>query len=100
MSKSKTPKSNATEKAINVTRVAKRLGWVSTDDPDEAINTLTKEAEKMKENVYKYLESLANLGRNFCYENQPSCIKCPMKDGCKYRTSHGMDKKKGFLRRR
>jgi len=97
---SKTPKNNATEKAINVTRVAKRLGWVSTDDTDEAINTLTKEAEKMKENVYKYLESLANLGRNYCYENDPSCIKCPMKDGCKYRASQGMDKKKGFLRRR
>ena len=54
----------------------------------------------MKENVYKYLESLANLGGNFCYENEPSCIKCPMKDGCKYRTLHGMNKKKGFLRRR
>jgi len=91
---------NTTEKAKNVTRVAKRLGWVSTDDPDEAINTLTKEAEKMNENIYKYLESLANLGKNFCHENGPSCIKCPMKEGCKYRITYGTDKKKGFLRKR
>jgi hypothetical protein len=38
-----------TDKAKNVGRVAKRLGWVSTDDPDEAIKILSKEAEKMKD---------------------------------------------------
>jgi hypothetical protein len=100
ISDSKPTKNKATEKAINVTRVAKRLGWISIDDPDEAINILTNEAEKMNENVYKYLESLANLGRKFCYENEPGCINCPMKDGCKYRASHGTDKKKGFFRKR
>ncbi|MCK4347626.1 MAG: DUF87 domain-containing protein [Thermoplasmatales archaeon] len=96
----KSTTNNTTEKAKNVTRVAKRLGWVSTDDPDEAINALTKEAEKMNENIYKYLESLANLGKNFCHESGPNCIKCPMKEGCKYRATHGTDEKKGFLRKR
>jgi len=90
--------SKATEKALNVTRVAKRLGWISTDDPDEALRTLTKEAEKMKENVYKYLESLAKLGENYCHKDNPGCIKCPMKDGCKYRTTYS--KKAGFFKRK
>ena len=48
-----TKKEPVTEKAKHVTRVAYRLGWVSTDDPSEAIEILTKEAEKMNENVYK-----------------------------------------------
>lgn len=100
MPESKPTTDNTTEKAKDVARVAKRLGWVSTDDPDEAITELTKEAEKMNENIYKYLESLANLGKNFCHESGPNCIKCPMKEGCKYRVTHGTDKKKGFLRKR
>ena len=94
------PFGNTTEKAKNVTLVAKRLGWISTDNPDEAINLLTKEAEKMNENVYKYLESLANLGKNFCHENTPDCINCPMKDGCKYRATNNIGLKKGFFRKR
>jgi DNA helicase HerA-like ATPase len=83
-----------TEKAKAVNRVAKRLGWVSTDDPDETIKILTKEAEKMNENVYKYLDSLAQLGKKFCHEQNPTCIKCPMNKGCQYRTTQG---KKGGL---
>jgi len=86
-------KSNLTSKAGDVSRVANRLGWVSTEDPDEAIKTLTKEAEKMNENVYKYLESLAKLGRNFCHKDNPTCIKCPMNKGCKYRATTGSQKK-------
>ena len=82
-----------TDKATNVTRVAKRLGWVTTDDPDEAIKTLSKEAEKMNENVYKYLESLSKLGKNFCLPENPKCIKCPMNQGCKYRNTRGSEKK-------
>jgi len=89
---------NLTDKANDVARVANRLGWVSTDDPDEAIKILSKEAEKMNENVYKYLESLSRLGRNFCHEENPKCIKCPMNKGCKYRASHG-ETKKGFFKR-
>jgi len=76
-----------TQKAIIVNRVAKRLGWIDTDDPDDTIKILTKEAEKMKENVYKYLDSLATLGKKFCHENNPECIRCPMNAGCKYKTS-------------
>jgi len=91
-------RSKSTKKALNVNRVAKRLGWVSTDDPDEAIKILTKEAEKMKENVYKYLDSLAKLGENYCREENPECIKCPMKESCKYRNSYG--KKAGFFRKK
>jgi hypothetical protein len=91
-------KNNLTSKAGDVSRVANRLGWVSTDDPDEAIKTLTKEAEKMNENVYKYLESLAKLGRNFCHKDNPTCIKCPMNKGCKYRTTAG-SQKKGFFKK-
>ena len=91
-------RSKSTKKALNVNRVAKRLGWVSTGDPDEAIKILTKEAEKMKENVYKYLDSLAKLGENYCHEENPECIKCPMKESCKYRASYG--KKAGFFRNR
>jgi DNA helicase HerA-like ATPase len=86
-------KSNLTSKAGYVSRVANRLGWVSTDNPDEAIKTLTKEAEKMNENVYKYLESLAGLGSNFCHADNPMCIKCPMNKGCKYRATAGSQKK-------
>ncbi len=89
---------NVTDKAKNVTRVANRLGWVSSDDPVEAIKLLTKEAEKMNENVYKYLESLAKLGRNYCFEENPKCINCPMNQGCKFRTSNG-SVKKGLFRR-
>lgn len=81
-------KEGFTAKAENVHRVANRLGWVSTDSPDETIKVLTKEAEKMKENVYKYLDSLAKLGKNFCHEKDPICIKCPMNQGCKYRATH------------
>jgi DNA helicase HerA-like ATPase len=89
---------NLTDKAGNVARVAKRLGWVPTENPDEAIKLLSKEAEKMKEDVYKYLESLAKLGTNFCHIENPMCIKCPMNQGCKYNTTHGAVKK-GLFRR-
>ena len=91
---------NVTEKAIRVARVANRLGWVKTDNPDEAIKTLTKEAEKMNENPYKYLESLARLGKEFCHEEKPLCIKCPMNKNCRYRMSHPQTvEKKGWFRR-
>ena len=100
MPESKKPEKNVTEKAKNVTRVAYRLGWVKVDEPDEAINSLTKEAEKMNENVYKYLESLSNLGKNYCFENNPNCIKCPMKDGCNHRQQNGSIIKKGLFRKR
>ena len=91
---------NVTDKAKTVNRVAKRLGWVESNDPDEAIKILTKEAEKMNENVYKYLESLSNLGKNYCFENNPNCIKCPMKDGCNHRQQNGSIIKKGLFRKR
>jgi hypothetical protein len=86
-------KDTTTEKAKAVTRVANRLGWVDTDDPDKTMELLTVEAQKMKENVYKYLDSLAQLGKNFCYETDPKCIKCPMNDGCQYRNSQGITKR-------
>jgi hypothetical protein len=89
---------NLTDKANDVARVANRLGWVSTDNPDEAIKILSKEAEKMNENVYKYLESLNQLGKNFCYNQNPKCIKCPMNQGCKYRATQG-NVKKGLFKR-
>ncbi len=79
--------SSFTSKAVLVNRVANRLGWIETDDPEETIKYLTKEAEKMKENVYKYLDSLANLGNKFCHENNPECIRCPMNTGCKYKNT-------------
>jgi DNA helicase HerA-like ATPase len=79
---------NVTEKAVLVNRVAKRLGWVTTDDPDETIKFLGAEAEDMKENVYKYLESLAQLGGNFCHKDNPSCLQCPMANGCRYHSGH------------
>ncbi len=91
---------NVTKKAKNVTRVAYRLGWVSVDEPDEAIRILTKEAEKMNENVYKYLESLARLGEDFCLEDNPNCIKCPMNEGCNYKLQNGTILKKGLFRKR
>ena len=91
---------NVTEKAIRVARVANRLGWIKTEDPDEAIKTLTKEAEKMNENAYKYLESLARLGKDFCHEEKPLCIKCPMNKNCRYRlTQPQIIEKKSWLRR-
>lgn len=89
---------NLTDKASDVTRVANRLGWVSTDNPDEAIKILSKEAEKMNENVYKYLESLSKLGKNFCFNQTPKCIQCPMNKSCKYRATQGSGKK-GLFRR-
>jgi len=89
---------NLTDKASDVARVANRLGWVTTENPDEAIKILSKEAEKMNENVYKYLESLAKLGKNFCFNQNPKCINCPMNKSCKYRNTQGSGKK-GFFRR-
>ena len=91
-------KTNLTDKAKDVCRVANRLGWVNTDDPGEAIKVLSKEAEKMNENVYKYLESLSQLGKNFCHSQDPKCIKCPMNQGCNYRASH-ITEKKGLFKR-
>ncbi len=88
-----------TEKAILVTRVANRLGWVNETNPEEAIKILSEEAAKMDENVYKYLESLAKLGRTVCHETNPKCMSCPMKDGCKYRMSIGSGKG-GLFRRK
>jgi len=93
------PKKHATEKAERVTRVANRLGWVNTTDTEEAIEFLTEEAKKMDENVFKYLESLADLATNFCHETDPNCMKCPMKDGCNYRAKTGKTQKKGLFRR-
>jgi hypothetical protein len=90
--------SNVTEKAVLVTRVANRLGWVETSDSDQAIKFLTKEAEKMNENVYKYLESLAKLGVNYCREENPKCISCPMNQGCNYRANVA-NQKKGLFKR-
>ena len=94
----KKERSNLTDKASDVARVANRLGWVTTENPDEAIKILSKEAEKMNENVYKYLESLAKLGKNFCFIQSPKCINCPMNKSCKFRTTQGSGKK-GFFRR-
>jgi hypothetical protein len=90
-------RSNATQKAVLVNRVAKRLGWVTTDNPEETVKELAEEAEKMKENVYKYLESLAKLGKKFCHEENPECIRCPMKTECRYRASK--PKKRGLFKR-
>ncbi len=86
-----------TEKALIVLRVAQRLGWVKTDDPNEAVKFLSTEAEKMNENPYKYLESLAQLGKNFCHAKEPACPRCPMKDGCRF--SHAHLRKIGLFRR-
>ena len=88
---------NVTQKAVLVNRVAKRLGWVTTDNPEETIKQLTEEAEKMKENVYKYLDSLAKLGKKFCHEKDPECIRCPMNTGCQYKVSK--PKKQGLFRK-
>ena len=90
-------KDMVTKKARDVTRVANRLGRVDTDDPDETMELLTVEAQKMKENVYKYLDSLAQLWKNFCYETDPKCIKCPMNEECQYRKSQ-MKTKRFFKR--
>lgn len=90
---------SVTDKAKIVARVANRLGWVNTDNPDSAIKILAKEAEKMNENVYKYLESLAKLGNNFCHETNPKCIKCPMNKSCKYRAANSKVEKKSFFGR-
>lgn len=92
-------KDNATEKAINVSRVANRLGWISTNDPDQAIEILSKEAKKMNENVYKYLDSLAKLGRTFCSKENPKCMQCPMNKGCQYRLKLREEPKKGLFKR-
>ena len=54
----------------------------------------------MNENVYKYLESLAKLGQNFCYESNPLCMKCHMNKGCKYRMNHAQNaEKKGWFKK-
>ena len=88
-----------TEKARIVTRVANRLGWVQTEEPDEAMKILSEEAKKMNENVYKYLESLANLGKIYCSEIDPKCMKCPMKNGCNYRSKLSLKPKRGLFRK-
>jgi len=67
-----------------VHRVATRLGWVKTKTPDQTIQFLSEEAEEMKENVFKYLDSLAQLGKTVCHEASPSCAHCPMNAGCQH----------------
>ncbi|MEF8847525.1 MAG: DUF87 domain-containing protein [Candidatus Thermoplasmatota archaeon] len=89
-------KKKPTKKAINVSRVANRLGWVSTDDANEAMEKLTKEAEKMNENVYKYLQSLARLGKDFCHKQNPDCSKCPMNESCNFSKTKNKKKKSLF----
>jgi len=96
--KQESRKSHPTEKTITVHRVASRLGWVETDDAEETIKILSKEAEKMSENVFQYLESLAKIGKSYCHQDNPECIKCPMKDGCRFRVRLG--KKAGLFRRK
>ncbi len=90
--------SNATDKALTVHRVATRLGWVTTTDPEETLHLLSEEAEKMKENPYKYLESLAKLGRKYCHEQNPECIRCTMNSACPYRQQKS--KKPGFFKKK
>jgi hypothetical protein len=92
-------RNTVTEKAQLVTRVANRLGWIDTIDPDEAMKILSEEAKKMNENVYKYLESLANLGKSFCHETDPNCMQCPMKKGCNYRAKLSSKPKRGIFRK-
>jgi uncharacterized protein len=87
-----------TEKALLVTRVANRLGWINETNPEIAIKILSDEAAKMEENVFKYLESLAKLGKTVCHETDPKCMSCPMKDGCKYRMNIGQ-KRTGLFRK-
>mgnify|MGYP006281024007 CR=1 FL=1 len=89
-----------TEKAKLVSRVANRLGWVSTDNPEEAMNILSEEAKKMNENVYKYLESLARLGRTVCHDDTPECMQCPMKDGCNYAAKNSGKQKLRLFKRK
>jgi DNA helicase HerA-like ATPase len=89
--------SNVTDKAILVHRVATRLGLIETTDPEKTIKSLTEEAKKMKEDVYKYLNSLANLGKKYCHEDAPKCAHCPMNTGCQYHQSGGG--KRGLFRR-
>jgi hypothetical protein len=93
-------KDTVTEKAKQVTRVANRLGWVKSSDPEEAIKILSEEAQKMDENVYKYLESLANLGKTYCFENNPQCMNCPMNKGCSYRLKIYKNPRKGLFRKK
>jgi hypothetical protein len=93
------PKETVTEKAKHITRVANRLGWVSTTNPEEAMNILSEEAQKMNENVYKYLESLAKLGRTVCHPDTPECMKCPMNKGCNYGKTHDTKQKKRLFSR-
>ena len=88
---------NVTEKALLVHRVATRLGWVETSDPEKTIKSLTEEAKKMKEDVYKYLDSLANLGKKYCHEDTPNCAHCPMNTDCQYHQSGSG--KRGLFRR-
>ncbi len=75
---------HSTEKAMLVHRVATRLGWVKTKTPDQTIQFLSAEAEEMQENVFKYLDSLAQLGKTVCHEASPSCAHCPMNSGCQH----------------
>jgi uncharacterized protein len=97
---------HSTEKALLVHRVATRLGWVKTKTPDETIKFLSAEAEGMKENVFKYLDSLAQLGQTVCREEAPSCQSCPMNSGCRHwhaqqpkAPAAGLLHRRGILRR-
>jgi adenine-specific DNA glycosylase len=72
---------------------------VQTEDPDEAMKILSEEAKKMDENVYKYLDSLANLAKTYCHETDPACMKCPMNKGCNYRASLSKKPKRGLFRK-
>ncbi len=67
---------------IAIQRVAKRLGVVTTDDPDQALHFLRR-VYPDDEDVVRYLDQLAAIGRSICLD-PPRCISCPLADRCQH----------------
>jgi endonuclease-3 len=67
---------------VHVHRISNRLGWVSTNGPEDTEQALMKVLPK------KYWreinELLVMFGRTICRPVGPKCDICPVKEHCKY----------------
>ncbi len=64
----------------HVHRVANRLGWVSTRQPDQTFVALQPQIPSGK--AYSLHINLIHLGKHLCTARQPHCTHCPLSIHC------------------
>lgn len=66
---------------VHVHVIANRLGWISTDNPDQSMEQLMKVVPKRY--WYDLNELFVTFGQNLCLTVSPWCSKCPIEHFCK-----------------